>query len=374
MTNNTYSSYNKLLCQLVRTIVNPSYTIDYNLFKFVDWNVVKRKAMQQGISALVFDAISNMPDDFWPSKKIRIQWITEVVQQENIYLKHANVIAELTSFYESHDIKMMLLKGWGLSLNYPKPCHRQNGDIDIWLYGNQVKGDSILEKEKGIHPIKSSHHTIFYYDGIEVENHITFIEVDCHKADGSEDIIMRYANEPAIEVDGIKGKTILLPPPNLNAFFLLRHSSAHFATSGICLRHLLDWGFFVEKHYDNIDWKELYCNAHSKNMHVFLDCINAICVEHLGFTKGKFPIQKSHIQLQNRIWKDILNPEFSVNAPPMRKNFVKYCYVKTQRHFANKWKHDIAYNEHFFITLLRFAWNRIKSPYSFGDIININNK
>lgn len=105
MTNNTYSSYNKLLCQLVRTIVNPSYTIDYNLFKFVDWNVVKRKAMQQGISALVFDAISNMPDDFWPSKKIRIQWITEVVQQESIYLKHANVIAELTSFYESHDIK-----------------------------------------------------------------------------------------------------------------------------------------------------------------------------------------------------------------------------------------------------------------------------
>ena len=373
MTNKKTSLSNEVLCTLIRMIVTPSTIIDYSLFESVEWNNVKRIAIRQGVSAFVFDAIQKLPNNKCPKQDVLLQWIKEVVAQERSYVKHTDVIAELSSFYKDHDIKMMLLKGWGLSLNYPHPNHRPTGDIDIWLYGNQVKGDAILKRGKCIQAIRSSHHTIFYYKGIEVENHITFIEVDCHKDDGSEDVILKYAKEPAIEADNANGNTILLPSPNLNAYFLLRHSSAHFATSGLILRHLLDWGFFVEKYHDKIDWKELYCNAYDKNMHVFLNCLNAICVKHLGFTKGKFPIQKRYIKLENRIWNDILNPEFSAIAPRMREDFVKYCYIKTKRHFANKWKHDITYKEHFLSTLLRFAWNRIKSPYSFGDIVKKNN-
>ena len=73
-------------------------------------------------------------------------------------------------------------------MNYPKPNHRPCGDVDIWGYGDQEKADALLEKEKDIHPIKSSHHTIFNYE--DVENHITFIEVDCHEADGSEEVFI----------------------------------------------------------------------------------------------------------------------------------------------------------------------------------------
>lgn len=361
-----------VLCQLIRLAKNTEYKIDEDLIKVVDWEKVMNLAFSQGVLAISLDAISLLPESLRPKSITLLEWIGEVLNLETNYERHANVISELSSFYEEHGIKMMLLKGWGLSLNYPVPNHRPTGDIDIWLYGNQKKGDKLIESEKGIHPIKSSHHTIFFYDEVEVENHITFIEVDCHKTDGSEEILLDYAKEPAIEAVCSNGNTILLPSPNLNAFFLLRHSAAHFATERITIRHLLDWAFFVQKYYDRIDWDALYANAKDKNLHVFLDCQNAICVNELGFDKDYFPIHEKYSELEKRIFNDILFPEFREEAPGIRENFIKYCFVKTKRQFANKWKYSITYNESFWSILMRFAWNRIKSPYSFGDIVEKN--
>jgi len=48
--------------------------------------------------------------------------------------------------------------------------------------------------------------------------------------------------------------------------------------------------------------------------------------------------------------------------------------VKTKRQFADKWKYDITYKESFWNILFRFAWNRIKSQYTFRDIVEKNNK
>ena len=89
---------------------------------------------------------------------------------------------------------------------------------------------------------------------------------------------MKYAEEAPISVMSVKGNPILLPSADMNAYFLLRHSTAHFATEYISLRHLLDWAFFVDKYHSQINWDELYANAEKANMHIFLDCQNAICV------------------------------------------------------------------------------------------------
>lgn len=360
-------------CHLIRKVIAPSYQMPLDKIKTVDWRKLRSFATRQGVSAFVFDAVSELPEGIRPEREALLQWIGSVLMQEANYKRHANAISKLSAFYASHDIKMMLLKGWGLSFNYPHPNHRPTGDMDIWLYGDQAKGDEFLEAEKGIHPIKSSHHTVFTFNGVEVENHITFIETDCHKPDGSEELLLKYATtEPALEVAGINGNKILLPSVNLNAYFLLRHSSAHFATENITLRHLLDWAFFVEKYHNDIDWDALYANAKDKNIHIFLDCQNAICVDKFGFPQKHFPVRANHPELEERIFKDILFPEFRSKAPGMRQNFAKYCYVKTKRHFANKWKYDITYKENFLSILFRFARNRVKSPYTYGDLAKLN--
>ncbi len=360
----------RIACHLIRKVINPSYQIPLAEMKFVEWRKLRSFATRQGISAFIFDAVSELPEGIRPGQEVLIQWIGSVLMQEANYNRHANAISEISAFYASHDIKMMLLKGWGLSLNYPHPNHRPTGDMDIWLYGNQTKGDESLESEKGIHPIKSSHHTVFTFNGVEVENHITFIETDCHKPDGSEELLLKYATtEPALEVAGMNGNKILLPSVNFNAYFLLRHSSAHFATENITLRHLLDWAFFVEKYHKDIDWDTLYANANAKNIHIFLDCQNAICVDKFGFPQNHFPVRTHRPKLKERVYNDILFPEFHDKAPNMRQNFAKYCYVKTKRHFANRWKYSITYRENFLSILVRFARNRLKSPYTYGDLV-----
>lgn len=356
--------------EFLKKIVTPEYTIASSCISNVNWPAVIELATEQGVLGVIFDAIQELPGELRPDMDNLMDWLGQVSYQEELYSQHEHALCSLSDFYKSHGYKMMVLKGWGLSLNYPVPKHRPTGDLDIWMYGKQEEADKLLENEKGVQPIKSSHHTIFFYDGVEVENHITFIEVDCHKADGSEKILLKYTKDEPQKAISCLGSEILLPSPNFNAHFLLRHSTAHFSTERITLRHILDWAFFVNKHYQEINWESLYGYAKKGNMHVFLDCQNAICVEILGFPADRFPVRERHPKLEKRIFNDIIYPEFHDVAPNMQQNFIKYCYVKTKRHFANKWKYNITYKESFWSILWRFALNRIKDPYSFNDKLN----
>lgn len=123
-------------------------------------------------------------------------------------------------------------------------------------------------------------------------------------------MILDYAAEDPIKVESSNGIELLLPSPNLNAYFLLKHTTLHFATEGITLRHILDWAFFVRKYHSGIDWKALYKNAKDRNMHVFLNCINAICINRLGFDSSMFPVYESYPDIEDRIFNDIFSRSF----------------------------------------------------------------
>lgn len=81
----------------------------------------------------------------------------------------------------------MTLKGVGLSTLYPIPSHREGGDIDIYTFSgsesisdseaNQL-ADSLIEQQgQKIDVDKTPKHSVFYFNGILVENHKTFTNV-----------------------------------------------------------------------------------------------------------------------------------------------------------------------------------------------------
>lgn len=333
----------------------------------VDWNAVMELANKQGVGAIAFDAIEELNDTglldfqlFEGGKKLRVEWIGSVIIQEQIYKAHENVIAKLASFYSKHEIDMMILKGYGLSLNYPRPNHRPCGDIDIWLRGKQQEADLLLAKYWGIQPQKSSHHTIFEIDGCEVENHITILERDTHRSNiPIDEVLTKLANEKA-EIVEIKGKRLLLPSAEFNSLFLLRHSAIHFFVEGIVIRHLLDWATFIVRYSEEIDWDSLYRYSTENNFDRFLSCINAICVDYLGFNPKQFPVKNKNEELEGRVIGDILNKEFDEKIPDRHKHFFKYCFVKTKRLWANRWKSQITNTDSFVSAFLGYAKNRIK--------------
>lgn len=311
-----------------------------------EWEVIETLAKKQGLTAIILDGINQLKSEQMPPKDLLLNWIGNVMQSyECRYADYEKAIVELAHFYSENGIKMMVLKGYGLSKNYPAPNHRPCGDIDIWNFGGHEEADALIEERFKIHIDKRElHHTCFNWKGYLVENHYDFLIVQTIKTNALlEPILKELAMDESksIEVDGVK---IYIPSPNLNALFLLRHMLMHFVAIGITIRHLLDWGFFWEKFGQDVDYEWLLDILSKYKMDTFFNIINAICVEELGFNYGAFPKIQYNADVKDRVLKDILSPEYD-KTEVHRLRFLSRMVFKYKRWKSNAWKRELCYNE-----------------------------
>ena len=118
----------------------------------------------------------------------------------------------------------------------------------------------------------------------------------------------------------------MVAPPDFNALFLLRHAAAHFAGTEISLRQVVDWGLFMQRHHEQVDWDSLLPFVKEMNMHNFLGAINYICYYYLGFDKGIFT---SYINesFGEQVFEELFNPENTKSYP---KGFLPYILSRTR--------------------------------------------
>lgn len=329
----------------------------------VDWDSIEALSARHGLSAIMIDGVEKLPEQKKPPKAVLLQWIGDTFQSyEHRYEAYKKAIAKLAGFYNSHGYKMMVLKGYACSLDWPKPEHRPCGDIDIWLFGNQEEADAILEKEKGIKVDKSEHHhTVFYWQNFMVENHYDFINVHHHKSNAEIERILKDLAQDDSHTIEINGEEVYLPSSNLHALFLLKHMMMHFAAEGITLRQLIDWAFFVKAHHKDVDWDWLLGVLEEYGMKDLFNAFNAICVEDLGFDANIFHQVQFNPLIKNRVKKDILTPEFSANLP---KSFIKRIIYKLRRWKGNAWKHELCYKESMWSAFWSGVWNHLIKPSS----------
>lgn len=200
-----------------------------------------------------------------------------------------------------------------------------------------------------------------------VENHYDFINVYHHKSNSELEMILKELgldDSHYVEMtDASTGSAtkVYLPSPNLHALFLLKHTMNDFTSFSMTLRQLLDWAFFVEKHSKEIDWKRLVGVLEKYHMLDFFNIINAICVEDLGFNASIFHNVQFKPGLKDRVLKDILEPEFSVEEPSSL--FPRLAY-KIKRWRGNSWKHELCYNESMWSTFWYGVWGHLLKPKS----------
>ena len=341
-----------------------------------------------GLSAIVWDNIQQavdegkISDEQQPSKVHKIQWALEVEQIERKYARQKLVIMKLARFFAEHNIKLMILKGYGLSLNYPVPQHRPCSDVDIWLFEErkmpdgitkrcsaQQKADNLLREHLNIDIDEDRHHhTVFYLDGVMVENHYDFLNIHAHLSNRiiEQRLQLLTTQSPMEQImvkDGNNKAIIYLPSPDFHALFMLRHSASHFAAERIVIRHLLDWRYFIEKYAEQIDWPSLRQIAKQTNMHKFLDCLNAICLDKLGLPSHCVPHFELDETLKERVWNEILQPEFSEQKPSNVGYLRSWSYM-IRRWWANRWKHRIVYNESLVKTFFVQVYSHLLKPHS----------
>lgn len=359
---------NKLLV-LLKTIFSAKPT-SCKLPTPPNWPVIFHISKRQGTSAILLDAIEKLPAEQRPPKELLLQWIGQAAMMERVYDKHKQQIASLANFYKQHGISILLLKGYGCSLCYPRPEHRPTGDIDIYLFGKQDKADTAVEKDLGINVHREYHkHSTFCYHGVEVENHAKFIDDVSHKSNiRFEQTLMQVLQKHECLPSPIDN--VLLPSPTFNALFLLRHTGEHFASNEITLRHVLDVGTFFTHHHAAIDWHTVISVYTEERMLNFFNAIATICVEYLGMNAACFASNDAlyayhhNLPLANRILADIFKekeslPMSTTNIYTASKK-VKYAIGKTRRWWRNRWKYSIVYNENLFESFWWLARNRMK--------------
>lgn len=334
-----------------------------------DWSFIHSLAEKHGLSAIILDGINCLPEIARPPKEVLLQWIGSTIQSyEYRYASYQKAIAGLAGWYNSHGFGMMILKGYACSLDWPNPKHRPCGDIDIWLFGKQKDADAELgEWFKSLKvqefKIDSSHHhhTVFEWQGFTVENHYDFINVYHHKSNAAFEKILKEKGQNNGYYVELSGERVYLPSPNLHALFLLKHACMEFAASGLNLRQLLDWAFFVKAHGKKVDWEWLLKVLEEFGMKPFFDTINAICVEDLGFRSNNYPYVQFYPEVKKRVLNEILLPSIPNDKPKLLLPRILWKYKRWK---TNEWKHKLCYNESMWSAFCSGIWSHLLKPSS----------
>ena len=130
-------------------------TLNFNMVNSetpLSWSQIYTISAQQNIAALAWDNIQQAMTDGkistqqQPTKAQKIQWAMAAEHVEQKYARQRNVIEKLAKFFAERNIKLMILKGYGLSLNYPVPNHRPCSDVDIWLFEERQMPDGTTKR------------------------------------------------------------------------------------------------------------------------------------------------------------------------------------------------------------------------------------
>ena len=269
------------LFPLLRLALDPSAEApDLSALTGAEWEALVNLSFEEGVAAVAVDGLQSLYDrqpelelalDSPELEGLKYEWFGSTFQAEEDYSQQVEAIFSLARTYAQSGISMMLLKGYGLGLNYPIPQHRLTGDIDVYLINDNPStssgqallpawkcGDEIIRK-RGIKVDSGhEHHTTFQFQGQMVENHYDFINIKAHRdAPRIEAKLKELASRECREHLMPDGTKVLLPSADFNVIFLIRHLGQHFAGEHICLRQILDYGLFLQKEGGSVHWSEL---------------------------------------------------------------------------------------------------------------------
>jgi hypothetical protein len=268
------------------------------------WTDLYRLAARQGVLAIVYDVVAQLPKDQQPPRNLNIQWALSTEAIEKRYQQQLTVSAELARLFAEQNIQTVVLKGLAIGTYYPVPEHRECGDLDCFLGDNYERGNQICEAagaqvERGYY--KHSHIT---YHGVLIENHQF-----CLPVRGSRRVKELERHLETIAVGDtpqyIADTKLIIPTADFNALFLTSHALNHFLSEGIKVRHICDWALLLAKEQNNINWSDFYAWCDRLHMTRFANALTAIAVQNFGL-KITNPSIVTSSEFADRILDDVL--------------------------------------------------------------------
>ena len=342
------SNIHKLLFQLLLYGLNecPRSNDIFSKCSCIDWKQVFALAQRQRLSGICMDAVNPLPKDKRPPSGVLMQCIANVVVLEKIYNQQKNTITNLSALFSEHGLRMVLMKGYGLSRLYPVPEHRGCGDLDVYFCGMGQYADEIIKKQ-GIEVKQNEEkHSVYDYRlsqdskfSVHVENHSSIICEQEHPSLSKVEEFLKKELDDNVSLDAETG--CWLPSAMFNVVFLPLHFAGHFVYGGANLRQIVDYALVVKtvcqkSETDIIDWEKVKALAVEGGYFNFLCCLNGICIDSIGIPASCVPDWPRDKAMEERILDDVLNPGQTV---------AQSLPDKIKRYICNRWKYRLVYSK-----------------------------
>ena len=332
----------------------------FNTLLDEEWTALFNISRQQGILAIVYEAVSQLPKEQQPPREIKLQWALSAEKVKSRYGKQRLLAEKLADAFAEGGISTYVLKGLAISGYYPTPEHRECGDLDCFLASHKDNCEFVCRYEDGnmiAERVGAKVERDFYkhshinFKGLMVENHAF-----CTAVRGSKDrkALERHlqhllATKPSTPIEG----TLLLRPcADFNALFLTAHSFGHFLTEGIKLRHILDWALLLKAEQESINWAEFYAWCDRMHYTKFVDALTTISVEYLGLEISN-PLIHTHSDLRDKVLEDVLYSKNSIHNTGASKSKKRMMIIRNK--LLGSWKYRELYEKSAFVDTLQMV-------------------
>ena len=136
-----------------------------------DWEKVLECAHDQGVVAICYEAVKRLPAELQPDFAMTLRWDVSAEEVKSSFESRRKVKEHLRDLFSSIGERMLLLKGETLACHYPHPEMRECGDIDIMPLGSYERLNAFIESQGIEVDYSNSKHSVFFYEGEEVELH-----------------------------------------------------------------------------------------------------------------------------------------------------------------------------------------------------------
>jgi len=321
-----------------------------------EWQRLIENAANMGVLAIAFDALPKGEALPGLSKELMIRWGLSVQRFEDRNRRQREALKELIAYFREHQIEVLLLKGLGLAENYPLPAHRECGDLDIYLFGDYKKGNQVIE-ELGIEVDReSSKHSSFFFKGIPVENHLSFLDITFTPTDKNLEVhLNRILKEQGYETIMIDDIAVRIPTPDFTSLFLTRHNITHFLASGLVLRHFCDMALFFSHNAERINFESFRKIITEEQQFNLFSSFSQLAHLYLGMLETSLPVPDKCVTITERVLYDTLNNEYrKINMEKRMNWWVPKRKVISVIHLVHsKWKYDLTGKWEFYHRLVR---------------------
>ena len=269
-----------------------------------EWEKILSLSTKQRVLPLVVSMFDKLPPNRTATWTTAIEGRLMAEKLAEDQRRRLALVPRLAGLFRDRGLDVMFIKGATLSLRYPALELRYFGDLDFYLFGHAREGAEALA-ENGIVSREYYHHHIqASWKGVLLENHYDFVDLENHKCNRVLDEALKGLAERErrpFALPGAKMDNAYRMSPTMEAVFLMRHMSAHFASAETELRQLYDWVLLVRQDGGQIDWWEVCRLYEASGMMRFAGIVSWIIREKLSVDL-ELPIPPDETPVRERVW------------------------------------------------------------------------